>query len=149
MSSVIENYNLSHHIYTDSKWIYFSFSATNVDVPVSNLKYCLCYLCDWLNCNRLKINPGKTKVVLFNPSRYVPPSLRIDFTGQALSTSSAVKHFGVIHELIHVIHALETLSFDQHVIAICQSSFIFARYFCSIYCTIDNKCFCLFTPSLL
>ncbi|MEL7308753.1 MAG: reverse transcriptase family protein, partial [Pseudomonadota bacterium] len=118
VSSIINSYNISHHVYADDTCIFVSFSSTMSDSTASNVEHCLIHLCDWFNCNFLKLNPTKTNILLFNTDKIDAP-LNINVLGHSPSVTNSLKYLGVLFD--------DSLMFDKHVITVCKSAFIFLR----------------------
>ena len=117
---IIEKYNLFHHIYADDVCLFFSFSPTEIANSVFALENCIHHLCDWFNTNRLKINGSKTNFMLFN-RKTMYARIYINVCGTDVYPSSTISYLGVTLD--------EFLSFEQHVIDVCRSSFAFLRNF--------------------
>ena len=98
-----------------------SFQVKDTSNGLSLLEECVNHLFDWFNTNRLKLNPGKTKV-MFCGTR---PRLRhtsfrpLDICGASIESSPAVKCLGVTFDSF--------LSFDSHILKMCQLAFNFIR----------------------
>ena len=96
VSSIIESYNLSHHVYADDTCIYLSLSSTGMSDSLLTLKNCTDHLFDWFNVNRLQLNPAKSEIIFFSPFNTDTPDLP-DFciSEQKVCPSSLVKYLGV------------------------------------------------------
>ena len=118
ISKIISSYELSHHIFADDICVYFSSSPVGIDNSVARVVNCIDHLCDWFNCNRLKLNGNKTTFILFN-SHHLPTPVCINVSGVNVYPSQTVRYLGVTLD--------ESLSFEQHMVNICKSSFAFLR----------------------
>ena len=131
ISSIIESYELSHHIYADDTCLYFSFSPADVDNSVKNIDFCIHHLCDWFNSNRLKLNCSKTNFVLFNSQSQCPP-ICINVSGVSIYPTPTVRYLGVTLD--------NSFSFEHHAIEICKSSFAFMRSLYRICSDLPQSC---------
>ena len=58
-----ESQGLTPHQYADDTQIYDSFSPSHVDDLSSTLSGCVNDVADWVQTNRLQLNPGKTELL--------------------------------------------------------------------------------------
>ena len=85
--------------YVDDNKLYLSFAAKDVDVCLHQVDEDLHRVAEWCCANRLLINPGKTKLILFGVSQFlsrVPSNISISFLGQQLTPVTSVEDLGVI-----------------------------------------------------
>ncbi|MEL7307775.1 MAG: reverse transcriptase family protein [Pseudomonadota bacterium] len=130
LSDIINDYNLLHHIYADDTCIFISFrDQIPFDLPI--LENCVSHVCDWFNWNRLKVNPSKTDLLVFSSDKKFEPVIQVNVCGHIVKSSLCVKYLGILFD--------KKLSFDNHVIEMCRSSFIFLRSLYRISKFLDTR----------
>ena len=66
LSKVIRNHpGIGFHFYADDTQLYVHFMQKNVAHAFDMLKSCLEDVKKWLSANKLKLNPDKTKFIVF------------------------------------------------------------------------------------
>ena len=68
---IIENHNMSYHVYADDIQLYVTFKPTlhsHAEI-LPRLENCLSDVQMWMKHNILKLNDDKTKVIVFAPWR--------------------------------------------------------------------------------
>ena len=73
LAQLIQSYGLDTHGYADDYQLYVTFRKTNdtaaVQHQVKNLEQCLCDINTWMAQNMLKLNNGKTEIILFGSKK--------------------------------------------------------------------------------
>ena len=73
LAQLIKSYGLNTHGYADDSQLYVTFRKTNdtaaVQHQVKNLEQCLCDINTWMAQNMLKLNSGKTEIILFGSKK--------------------------------------------------------------------------------
>ena len=64
LSSVINDHSIPHHLYADDSQLYVSLSASDSPASVKKLQSCLASIQNWMQSNKLKLNPDKTEFLL-------------------------------------------------------------------------------------
>ena len=128
LSSIIAKFkNLKHHFYADDTQIYIAINPANASSAISELQACLLEIRDWMNDNKLKLNPDKTEFIIFG-SELVRSKLShlfpVDFLGNLISPVDKVKNLGVIFDA--------SFNFSAHVSSICSSCYYHIRDFARI-----------------
>ena len=54
-----------HHLYADDTQIYITLSKSEPEMSLALLQDCLFDVGDWMRSSKLKLNPDKTEVLLF------------------------------------------------------------------------------------
>ncbi|MEL7308340.1 MAG: reverse transcriptase family protein, partial [Pseudomonadota bacterium] len=117
LSSIIQSYGLSCHVYADDIAIFTSFTLHDRIPALNTINDCTFHVFDWLNSNSLRVNPNKSKV-LFCPS--VGDALDNILVGDVnIEVSSSCKYLGVTLD--------EGLCFSEHISRVCRYSFAFIR----------------------
>ena len=94
----------------------YTLHSDDVDVTKSRVGSCISAICRWMDLNELKLNHGKTEVMLIH-SKYRPsPCFQALCVGdESMAASQSARSLGVIFD--------EHMSFHAHVSSICRSSF--------------------------
>lgn len=103
-----------------------------------SLRSCVHHICNKFIINCLKVNPPKTKIIIFlSYCKLSSHSFSVDVSGQMITPSTTVKYFGVIF--------YPPLSFNNHV-DVYRSSFSCFRSIstCRIKCYLDQT-----TPEII
>ena len=112
---IIEHFGVGQHHYADDTTLYIRLDSANV-LP-SALTDCVDAISAWFLVNDMQVNPDKSEIMVLG-SRAKLKTLRLPSTasigGTVLNWSDTVKIIGVTLD--------STLSFDQHVSEICQTS---------------------------
>src|SRR3989442_2898057 len=131
ISHILENTNISFHLYADDTQLYISFSSSDSSSALASLSHALDSVYSWLTLNRLSVNPNKTEYLLIGTqqqrSKITDSSL--SFHGTALVPVSSARNLGVVFE--------SDLSFDQQISNVCRSSFYHIRQLRKIRPSLD------------
>jgi len=64
LAKLFKKYSISYHSYADDTQFYLSLSP-NEFAPLESLYLCFNQVQDWMSKNVLKLNTGKTEVIIF------------------------------------------------------------------------------------
>ena len=131
ISHILENTNISFHLYADDTQLYISFSSSDSSSALASLSHALDSVYSWLTLNRLSVNPNKTEYLLIGTQqqRSKITDASLSFHGTALVPVSSARNLGVVFE--------SDLSFDQHISNVCRSSFYHIRQLRQIRPSLD------------
>ena len=105
-------------MYADDTQIYVSFKCDNPSQALGEINACISDIRRWMILNKLKINDAKIEFIVFRS-----PMLKQDLSDLSVyvggKPSEKVRDLGVILD--------QTLSFDDHISTICQSSHFHIR----------------------
>ena len=81
---------------------------------------CVSEIDSWMVCNKLKLNRGKTELLILS-TRYRPPPLieYVDVSGEHIEPSPSARNIGVIFD--------EHMSLEKHVTSTCKACFFHLR----------------------
>ena len=121
MSAILKYHNIGYHVYAHDTQLYISFKCKQPLEAISKVNSCLSDIRRWMITNKLKINDSKTEFIVFRS-----PQLRCDLSdlsvkvGESQITQSLnVRDLGVTFD--------QFLNFDDHITAICRSTFFHIR----------------------
>ena len=108
---MIQRHGMSHHSYTDDTQLYMTMDHSKNDWRdgLARIELCVSEIRKWINQNMLKLNDGKTELIVFT-SKYkhdLYNDLSITIGGTVVDCSSQVKDLEVIFDRV--------LSLRQHV----------------------------------
>ena len=111
------------HLYADDIQLYATFSPLfeeNIEITICNTEKCVNTIKIWMTENKLKMNNGKTDLIMFSsPYRPRPLLYVLSVSGHAVEYSSLIENIGVSFE--------ESLSFVSHITATCKAAFFHLR----------------------
>ena len=89
IGDIIKRHGLNYHLYADDTQLYLSFKPTHAEQPgsIAKIEACVSEIDSWMVCNKLKLNRGKTELLILN-ARHRPPPL-IDCTSMCLVNTSS------------------------------------------------------------
>ena len=123
LCQIIKSYkNISYHFYADDTQLYCKLSSSTISTDLSNLSKCLSDVQNWMNSAKLKLNPDKTEFIVFGSESMMNMTKNhfpLDILGHLLSPINTVRNLGVVFD--------SSLSFSNHVSAVCRSCFASLR----------------------
>ena len=132
MSAISKYHKIGYHVYANDTQLYISFKCKRPLESISKVNSCLFDVRRWIISNKLKINDSKTEFIVFRSQQ-----LRCDLNGLSVNVgeiqitqSLMVRDLGVTFD--------QFLYFDDHIIAICRSTYFHIRNIgkIGIYCYI-------------
>ena len=114
---ILKYHKIGYHVYADDTQLYISFKSKQPLESISKVNSCLSDIRRWMITNKLKINDSKTEFIVFRS-----PQLRCDLSG--LSANVGVSQ---ITQSLKVRDLGVTFNFDDHITAICRSTYFHFR----------------------
>ena len=124
LGDIIRRYNIQHHFYADDTQLYFSLNNPDPIQSVTSLDECVCSVKKWMTLHMLKLNEGKTEMIMFTPRSIPSPTVILNLCGIDITSSLTARNLGVKFD--------NRMSFESHINKICQSSYIHLRYIARI-----------------
>uniref|UniRef100_A0A3B5KG70 Reverse transcriptase domain-containing protein n=1 Tax=Takifugu rubripes TaxID=31033 RepID=A0A3B5KG70_TAKRU len=119
LGNIIWQHGINFHCYADDTRLYLSMKPEETEKLVK-LQTCLKDIKSWMSSNFLRLNPGKTEVMVFGPE---PLRDRLDhiitLDGISLTSSLSVSNLGVTFD--------QNLSFNSHIKLVSRSAFFHLR----------------------
>ena len=125
LGDIARSHDLSHHFYADDTHLHFSFeksSPEDLSTCKSAIEDCINDIDLWMLENKLKLNCGKTEIIVLSSSYLPHPVLNnLVIASDIVDFSNIAKNIGVIFN--------NSLSMVHHFTAVCKSSvFIYALF---------------------
>ena len=115
---------IKFHFYADDSQVYIHLSHKNVSAAFEKLNRCLDDIKEWMSTSKLKLNPDKTKFIIFGSKRQrdkLKACFPIDILGNSLCPADSVKKLGVWFDSV--------ISLSKHVQNVYKSCFVKLRDF--------------------
>ena len=123
LSKVIQRHSdIKFHFYADDTQLFVHLSCKNVTSAFNKLNSCLQDVQEWMSSSMLKLNPEKTKFIIFGSHaqlKKLDSYLPVRIFGKLLHPSAVVKNLGVWFDA--------NFPFADHVRNICKTCFILRR----------------------
>ena len=113
---------LNYHLYPDDTQLYLSYKSTPAEQAgsITRIEACVSGIHSWMVSNKLKLNRGKTELLVLSARHRPPPSIEyIDVSVERIKPTSSARNIGVIFD--------EHMSLDKHVTNICKGCFFHFR----------------------
>jgi len=111
--ALVESHGLTPHQYADDTQIYGLCSPSHVDLS-STISGCVNDVADWMQSNRLQLNPGKTELLWCTTSRRQNrlPTATLTVSLLTVSPVSSVRDLGIFvdSDLVMRTHVCQTVS---------------------------------------
>ena len=121
MSAILKYHKIGYHVYPDDTQLYISFKCKQLLESISKVNSCLSDIRRRMITKKLKINDSKTEFIVFRS-----PQLRCDLSGLSVNVGESqitqslkVRDLGVTFN--------QFLNFDDHITAICRSTYFHIR----------------------
>ena len=118
---------INFHFYADDSQAYVHLSHMNASAAFDKLNRCLQDVKEWMSASKLKLNPDKTKFILFVSKKQrerLNVKFPIDILGNPLHPTESVRNLGVWFD--------SDFSFSKHIQKVYKSCFIQLRDFRNI-----------------
>ena len=119
LSKVIQNHpGISFQFYADDTQLYVHLTHKNVASALDKVSHCLEDVKRWLSTNKLKLNPDKTKFIVFGSKSQrekLNHSFPVNILGNVISSVDAVRNLGVWFD--------SDFSFSCHDMQVCKACF--------------------------
>ena len=115
---IAEKHSVSMHMYADDTQLYVSFSPSEWHSAKRRMEECIREIREWLNCNCLKLNDGKTELMVLGQSSLVSKiegNLEIFIGNTVVKTSLKVRNIGAIFD--------SEMKMQDQVNSVCRSSY--------------------------
>jgi hypothetical protein len=136
LGELIRKQGLDYAIYADDTQLYIAFSPIDSESTANakiNMEKCIKIIKDFLLENKMKLNDGKTEILLMASPRKIKnidiDSLMIGETN--VKPTNAARNLGVMFD--------EGMKLDKHVSNICRTGFLKLRQLASIRSSLDMK----------
>ena len=122
VTTIIKHHNLLYHCYADDSQSYIAIKPSDSwDIPSTRIQACVSEVRGWMSSNMLKLNQGKTEVILFHPKHRANPfaDLPISIDSCTIMPAKQVRNLGVIQD--------SHLTMEAQVNSICRSCYFHLR----------------------
>ena len=110
---------IKFHFYADDSQLYIHLSQKNVSAAFERLNRCIDNVKEWLSTSKLKLNPDKTKFIIFGSKRQrdkLKECFPMEILGNSLCPADSVKDLGVWFD--------SDFSLSKHVQNVGKCSFV-------------------------
>ena len=110
LSSVIQSYNLDHHLYADYTQVYVSLTTPDTCRSLNQLRDCLQDVSLWMKNSKLKLNADKTEFLIIGTSTQrtkLDGFFQTHILSQSITPATSVLNLGVTFD--------ENFNFKQHI----------------------------------
>ena len=106
IGDIIKRHGLNYHdyhLYADDTQLYLSFKPTHAEQSgsIAKTEACTCVseIDSWMVCNKLKLNRGKTELLILSARHRPPPLIEyVDVSGEHMEPSPSARNIGVIFD---------------------------------------------------
>ena len=124
LGNIIQTHGLDHHLYADDSQSYMAFRPTDdagATEVLTRVETCLAAIRKWMGNNMLKVNDGKTEVILFaskHNAKIMDP-VKVLVGDVLVQSVPVVRDLGVM---------LDTnMSMEKHINTVCKSAYFQLR----------------------
>ena len=116
------HFGITFQFYTHNTQLYVHLTHQNVASALNKLSRCIEDVKRWLSTNKLKLNPDKTKFIVFGSKSQhekLNHSFPVNILGNLISPTDAVRNLGVWFD--------SDFSFSYHVMKVCKACLAHVR----------------------
>ena len=98
IGAICSRHNLLYHCYADDNQVYIAIMPKTIWFDTAKkLEACLADISTWMSANMLKLNEGKTELIIFNPKHQVRMNeeLQLQVGNNTVFVASSAKNLGV------------------------------------------------------
>ena len=122
LSSIIQSYNLDHHLYADDTNIYVSLAILDTCRSLNQLRECLQDVSLWMKNSKLKLNADKTEFLIIGTSTQrakLSGFFPTHILSKSITPAASVLNLGVTFD--------EHFNYKQHISKTCRCCFYHIR----------------------
>ena len=121
LAAVIRKHLVNYHMYADDVQIYISFKPDTSSPAIEALQNCVSDIRQWMYSNKLKLNDGKTDVILFGRKSQVSllPLDCVSVGDCNIKFSTSARNLGILMD--------RELTMRNQVNSVCQSTFYYLK----------------------
>ena len=125
LGTLIRTLSLMYHLYADDSQIITEAvisSAENQSSACESLQSGIAAIQNWMNSNRLKLNPDKTEFIIITSARNMDKIVTntLDLGDYQIKRASFVRNLGVIMD--------SSLNMEEHVLKVCQVCYFYISW---------------------
>ncbi len=119
LGDIIRKYGMKFHLYADDTQLYMTFDSNilgDKESSITTMESCISEIKSWMVKNKLKLNDGKTELLLLNAhkDRTRDAGTTIKIGDDTIGTTSAAKNLGVLID--------SDLTLSPYITSICKAA---------------------------
>ena len=120
LGNLIDEYGLKAHFYADDSQLYLPFTPGTESEAVRKASACCNAIKEWMTVNMLKLNEGKTEMMVFQPRQMtMPMSCTVSIGNANITPNPTARNLGIMFD--------EKLICDVHINRMCRAAFYHLR----------------------
>ena len=134
LGDIVRHHGLEFHLYADDTQLYLAFRPFTAEQhsSLARIEACVSHVDSWLVRNKLKLNKGKTKLLILNASHRPCPLIEvIQVSSEQIMPVSSARNLGVIFD--------QEITLVEHVTTICKTCFLHLRNIAKIRYSLSQK----------
>ena len=127
LGEIIERHGLCRHFYADDTQLYIAVKPGSdlvIEEAVTRIQNCISDIAEWMATNFMKLNDGKTEVMVFGAANKIRPQVNVNIRDQDIQPSKSVRNLGVVYD--------PGLLMDKHITMVSRAANMHIRNIGSI-----------------